>query len=382
MVKMKSIGENSPIGSSSKPEFGRAFFNGRLNFVSVARIARNEMIQSAIAIGVLILLLLTSCAGNSVQLNPALMQQAASEAKSDRLNAALTEKNIQIKRPFSTSDYKIGPEDLLEITVFQAKELDTVARVSATGYIKLPLIDKIKASGLTTSELESLLIEKLKKYLSDPVASVFIKEYRSQQIIVLGSVKNPGVFNVVGQRCLLDLLSTAGGLNPDAGDICIIQRNSKSQSRDGAKEKNIVIDLDQLLIDGRVDLNIALAPGDVILVPRSGIFFVDGAVQSPGSFPLKGRITLTQAISMARGLSYEAIKSGIKIYRDNGKRERDVISVDYDEILDRKIPDVELKDKDIVIVAASGFKRFINGLTGYFNFGGIGLSGAKGFPLF
>jgi polysaccharide export outer membrane protein len=282
----------------------------------------------------------------------------------------------------SSADYKIGPEDLLEITVFQANELNSTVRVSASGFIKIPLIDKIEASGLTVQELESLICKNMEKYLAEPVVSVFVKEYRSQQIAVLGSVKNPGVFYVTGQRYLLDLLSMAGGLNPDSGDVCIIQRTPGTNQKDNGIEQgeNLVVDLDQLLIKGNIALNMPLFSGDVIHVPKAGIFFVDGAVDGAGSFPLKGGITLTQALSMAKGLSYEAIRSDIRIYRDNGQPNRELIVIDYESILDRKSPDIEIKDKDVIIVSSSGLKRFIKGITAGMSFGMFRLSSYSFLP--
>jgi polysaccharide export outer membrane protein len=314
------------------------------------------------------LLLLSACAGSDSKSESVLLQRTSSDTKAERLNVELAEKKADLKKAFSSADYKIGPEDLLEINVFQANELNTVARVSASGYIKLPLIDKIEASGLTVYELESLICKKMERYLTEPVVSVFVKEYRSQQIAVLGSVKTPGVYYVTGQRYLLDLLSMAGGLSPEAGDLCIIQKTSGTNQGDQPKE-NVVVDLDQLLLKGNIDLNVPLFSGDVIHVPKAGIFFVDGAVNEAGSFPVKGKITLTQALSLAKGLSYEAIRSEVRIYRDNGQPEREVIAIDYDAILDRKSPDIEIKDKDVIIVSSSGFKRFVKGIAAGLNFG-------------
>lgn len=347
--------------------------------VIIFKMLRNKFSQSIIVLLTFLLFFLSSCAGSPPRPESVLLQQAVSNTKAEKLNVELVQKGSELKRAFSTADYKIGSEDLLEITVFQAPELNSLVRVSASGYIKLPLIEKIKASGLTVSELESLICKNLEKYLTEPVVSVFIKEYRSQQIAVLGSVKNPGVFYATGQKYLLDLLSMAGGLSQDAGDVCIIQRQGPANNETQNKEnpEKIVIDLDALLIKGNIDLNIPLYSGDVVHVPQAGIFFVDGAVKGPGSFPLKGKITLTQALSMAKGLDFEAVRSGIKIYRDNGKPERELIEVDYDSILNRKSADVEIKDKDIIIVERSGLKGFLGRVAtgisfGIFRFGTYG----------
>lgn len=345
---------------------------------------KNELFQGIFAISIFILLLLTSCAGNELRPETLILQQASTETKADKLNLKLSQTGAELKKAFSVSDYKIGPDDLLEIHVFQVSDLNTIARVSATGHIKMALIDKIEAAGLTVAEVESLICKKLEKFLKEPAVTVFIKEYRSQQIAVLGSVKSPGVYYVTGQRYLLDLLSMAGGLSQDAGDVCIIQKTGSGKNIGGESEpadegniEQIVIDLNALLVNGRIDLNLPLASGDVIHVPEAGIFFVDGAVNSPGSFKLKKKMTLAQALSMAKGLSYHAVRSDIKIYRESNKGERDVLTIDYDDILNMKIPDIELKDKDIIIVSGSGFKRFIGGLAGYFNFGYFGFSGVR-----
>jgi len=336
---------------------------------------KNELFLSFISIVLFVLLLITSCASNSLQSNTQL-QLNASSAKSEKLNSALIEKNLDFRKPYSASDYKIGPEDLLEIDTFQVQELKSSLRVSAQGFIKIPLVDKIEAGGLTVAELESVIAKKLEKFVKEPVVSVFVREYRSQQISVLGSVKDPKVYYATGQKYLLDMLSLAGGLTQDAGSFCIIQRTVKNDSGDKESSEKIVIDLDELLINGRADLNIPVIAGDIVQVPKSGIFFVDGAVRSPGEYQLKGKhTTFSQAISMARGLDYAALKSGIKIYRDNGGPEREIISIDYDSVLNGQSPDLPIKEKDIIIVEASGFKRFLNTLSGAANFGMFSVGG-------
>ena len=344
----------------------------------VRKVFRNDLSIGLIALAIFVILFLTSCAGNTVRAGDIEAQYTVS-TKSDKMNTEIVQKTLEYRQTFTIADYKIGPEDLLEIDVFQVPDLKTTARVSAKGYIKLSLIDAVEAGGLTVSQLESLLAERLKKYVKDPVVTVFVKELRSQQISILGSVKEPRVYYVTGQKYLLDMLSLAGGVTPDAGSVCIIQRVSGKASPDSGKEyiERIVVDLDELLLKGKAELNVAVTSGDTIHVPQSGIFFIDGGVKSPGSFPLKGKTTITQAISLAKGMNYEAISSDIKIYRDNGKPERDVISVNYDSILDRKEPDYELKDKDIIIVKMSGFKAFIKGLAAGLNFGTFTLG--KGF---
>jgi len=262
-------------------------------------------------------------------------------------------------------DYIIGPDDLIEINVYQVDELKRILRVSSSGFIKLPLAGKIKVSGLTAPELEAELSKRYYKYLQEPVVSVFIKEFRSQRITVLGAVKKPQVHTVRNQNSLLDMLTLSGGLTNDAGEICYVRRDSET----------IVINLDELLIAGNTQLNIPVFAGDIIHFPVGGVLFVNGAVKAPGSFPVKGKLTLTEAISMAKGFNSVAIKSGVKVYRDTGKEKRDVIPVNYDAILAQKAPDILLQDKDIVIVPESAIKQFIQSLSGATSFGKVSLSG-------
>lgn len=109
-------------------------------------------------------------------------------------------------------DYKIGLEDLIEVSVFEEEKLNKTVRVSSQGNISLPLLGILRVKGLTANELEREFRELLaEKYLQDPHVSVFIKEYRSQQISVIGAVEKPGPYDVTGQKTILNLLGMAGG---------------------------------------------------------------------------------------------------------------------------------------------------------------------------
>jgi polysaccharide export outer membrane protein len=339
---------------------------------SVTGIMQNELLGGLALVLIFVVLLFTSCAGNEARTQAILMQHApASQAKADDLNSRLAQRSFEAPSNVSSADYRIGTDDLLEITVFQADELKTQVRVSANGYIKMSLINAVKAEGLTVSELENEIAKKLRKFMNEPQVSVFIREYKGQPISVLGSVKNPQVYFVTGQKYLIDMISMAGGLTPDAGNTCIVQT---AGPKPGERMK-AVIDLDALLVDGKSELNIPVHSGDVIQVPKSGVFFVDGSVNSPGEFPIRSGTTLTQAITTAKGLSFTAVHSDIKIFRDGGNAEREVITADYDAILAGKAQDVTLKDRDIVIVAKSGFKAFIRALAGI-SFYGTGFGGS------
>lgn len=149
----------------------------------------------------------------------------------------------------TTDDYLIGPEDLLEIEAYNVEDIKKTVRVNSQGDIALPLVGIIRAKGMTTSELEKVITGKLERYVQETVVNVFVKEYHSQRISVVGAVNNPQVYAVTGQRYLIDMLMTAGGLKEDAGNICYVIRPAMHNSPD-SRTTTIVIDLDELLING------------------------------------------------------------------------------------------------------------------------------------
>src|SRR5262245_35692992 len=149
--------------------------------------------------------------------------------------------------PTSNADYRLGAGDLIEIRVFGVAQLDQTLRISSSGTIKLPIVDQITAAGLSAAELERKIAERLQgDVVKNPQVSVFVKEYRSQPVTVLGAVKNPGQFQITLQLRLVDILSMAGGLQPEAGDEAMIQRPSVN----GGDDEIINVDLRELLERG------------------------------------------------------------------------------------------------------------------------------------
>jgi len=288
-------------------------------------------------------------------------------------------------------DYKIGPEDLIEISVFEEEKLNKTVRVSSQGNISLPLLGILRVKGLTPNELEKEIRDLLaEKYLQDPNVSVFVKEYRSQRISVIGAVEKPGIFEVTGQKTVLDMLAMAGGLkagsDQDAGQLLFVIKppkpergvpgapkesppNSLKDSKDTSEQtpqtpQTFVIDLEELLVKGDLSLNLPLTHGDIINIPISGKVFVGGEVKSPGGFPMKGKkITVSQAIAMAGGVLPEADGAQTKIFRYSGRgSERESLTADVYAIQKGESEDPFLKENDIIIVPRHGMKAFLIGL--------------------
>lgn len=276
-------------------------------------------------------------------------------------------------------DYKIGPEDLLEISVFEDEKLNKTVRVSSQGNISLPLLGILRVRGLTANELEKEIRDLLaEKYFQDPHVSVFIKEYRNQRISVMGAVDKPGVYDVTGQKTILDLLAMAGGLKGGAdstgnaaGQLLFLIRPPRPEEETSKEKKdpeerepnNFVIDLEALLLKGDLTLNLPLMHGDVINIPVSGKIFVGGQVKNPGGFPLSGRkMTVGQAITLAGGMKFEANGSETKIFRFSEKGTgREILSVDVYAIEKGEREDPYLKENDIMIVPTHGVKSFLKG---------------------
>ncbi len=279
-------------------------------------------------------------------------------------------------------DYRIGPEDLLEISVYEDEKLNKTVRVSSQGEISLPLLGVLKVEGLTAVQLEREIRDLLsERYYQNPHVTVFIKEYRSHRISVIGAVEKPGVYDVMGERTLLESLALAGGLKEDAGQLLFLIRlspsderglNKKERSEEGRPE-TFVVDLEELLLKGNLSLNLPVKHGDVINIPVSGKVFVGGEVNRPGGFHLKGKkMTVSQAIAMAEGLKPKANPSGTVIFRYGQGDREEILPVDVNAIHRGESKDVYLKENDIVIVPKSGVKSFlielrdtVRGLVGF-----------------
>ncbi|MCI0469126.1 MAG: polysaccharide export protein [Nitrospirae bacterium] len=280
-------------------------------------------------------------------------------------------------------EYFIGPEDLIEIDVFQVEDLRRTVRVSTEGNIGLPLIGQVMAKGLTRVQLEQRIAQGLKKYLVDPIVTIHIKEFKAHRIAVIGAVAKPEVYSVAGQKYLLDMLSMAGGLTKDAGKIAYVIRQSTADNKGKAKSQTIAdtiaIDLEELLEKNNTVLNIPVFSGDVINVSKAGSVYIDGAIARPGIYNISRKTTIVQIIAVAGGVSFHADKSDIKIYRDNNKGGRDIVTADYNLIKDGKQEDPRIMDNDIILVGTSGFKYFLSLIGGAVGFGGstVSITGGK-----
>jgi polysaccharide export outer membrane protein len=249
--------------------------------------------------------------------------------------------------------YRVGPGDLLELKVFQVDELSQTVRVSEDGSITLPLLGRIVVEGLTQEGVVQKLTGLLQaKYVKNPQVTIFIKEYKNQQVAVIGAVEKAGSYELVGRKNLLQIISMAGGFSETAGNEIFILR----EGQDGVTS-SVAIDLKDLLVNGNQKLNIPIEPNDVINVPvdREIRVFVMGRVTKPGAIKskLSEGVTLLQAIADAGGLAEGAKESAITITRKDKAGKEQKIRVNLRDIIKGKKKDVVLQEGDVVYVPES-----------------------------
>jgi polysaccharide export outer membrane protein len=254
-----------------------------------------------------------------------------------------------------TQEYRVGPKDLLEIAVFGADELSRTVRVSEDGKVSLPLLGEVLVDGLTKSELEKKLADLLgEKYVQNPQVTVFIREYQSKRVSVLGAVEKPGPYQLLGRQTLMQIVSEAGGLTRDAGSDIIIIR----QLPDGTST-SLRISIDDLFLKGDAKLNVPLEAGDIVNIPVDKIVavYVFGQVKNPGALQVKKSAipSLLQAIAQAGGFTDRASRGGVVIKRKDETGKEMEIKVNVRRILANKQKDVPLLENDTVYVSESLF---------------------------
>ncbi|MCA9811084.1 MAG: SLBB domain-containing protein, partial [Candidatus Dadabacteria bacterium] len=223
--------------------------------------------------------------------------------------------------------------------------------------ISFPLLGKVDVAGYTPQEAENRIAELLaEQYMHDPHVIVSVKEYRSQRVAVIGSVKNPGTYELLGKGTLLDALALAGGLGEKASDTVYVTR----KTGDGG-EQSVQVDLDELLDKGDASLNVTINMGDVVYVPEAGVVYVDGAVVKPGTYPITDDMTVSQAVTAAGGMDKTAKASDVRLLR-NRDGQVEVLPINLESIKDGEMPDMILEDQDVVVVGKSAFKSFFDAI--------------------
>jgi polysaccharide export outer membrane protein len=255
---------------------------------------------------------------------------------------------LKVRQEHIDRTIRLGPGDLLQISVYGAPDLTTEARLNPAGNINLPLIGSIHLAGLSTDQARELIASKLREggLVVDPQVNVVAKEYANGGIAVMGEVQKPGIYTLPGERKLYDAISAAGGTTNRAGRAVTITHPSEP--------KPLIVDLDYANPSKSAAGNVDILPGDTVIVSRAGVVYVVGAVNHPAGFVMENneRLTVLQAVALAGGTKTTSSLKGTKILRTtpDGIQE---IPIPLGKILEAKAEDPSLKAEDVLFIPNS-----------------------------
>jgi polysaccharide biosynthesis/export protein len=260
----------------------------------------------------------------------------------------------QIPDPAPHESLLIGPGDLLRITVLGESDLSQRVRVRDSGNVSLPMIGEVDVRGLSTGEASATIAHKYvdAQLLKHPEVSVFIEEYGTQAVSVLGQVVRPGPIYITTARTLVDVLAMAGGLTEVADRHITVEREGPTHQ------------ISEVFLSNKAEdalfANIQIFPGDKILVPKAGIVYVLGDVGRPGGYVMQNnsRLTVLEAIAMAAGVNKTASEIHARlIHNSNGQfRERELPLKDIEQ---GKAPDELLQADDVIYIPLSFGKNIV-----------------------
>jgi polysaccharide biosynthesis/export protein len=296
----------------------------------------------------------------------------------------------QRTKEHGASDYPIGPGDVIEISVPAMDEInDRTLRVSGDGKIALPLVGTIRAAGLTEEELRDALRGRLEQFMHVPQLNLFVREYRSRQVAVIGAVSKPGLYTPASEMdTVLDMVALAGGMTSEAAARILLIPAERAEpdkarditaalpvqlvSKDAAplilkRTDPIVIDLKDVARGGQQQyLPLPVRPGDVIMVPGGGEVLVQGWVEKSGAYKISPGLTLLGAIAAGGGPLYPADASAVRLMRTGKQGEKIFYTADLEKIKRGEEPDIAVQEGDIIDVTASTPKLIPYGVYRFF----------------
>lgn len=352
----------------------------------------------------MVLTLLVGCSSSEPNAVPEVSAEQATETSDNRIDQLWSQR----QRDSFSPDFAIGPGDVMEVSAPDVDEIkDRTERVSADDTINLPVAGVIKVGGLTEAQARGAIKEALSKYIKDPQIDVFVKEYTSRQVAVIGMVNKPGLYSLTSRsQTILDMIGQAGGMNataspqiifiaaPPGGSGGLLQTDSMmvlagndrqatpasspspstevvSQGAVGPqgsvqpvsvnsgqsptniselvhRQHAMSIPVTNLARSSHSDLPVR--PGDVIIVPNSGNVMVQGWVKNPGAYTVTNGLTTLGAITAAGG---QMFSSNAKILRANSDGQLIAIPVDLSKVEKGEQPDVPVQGGDVIIVEKS-----------------------------
>jgi len=267
----------------------------------------------------------------------------------------------QLSDSLPNEDYKLGPGDIIEIKVYGIKDLQATVRIPESGSFDFPLVGTVKAAGVSAPEVEKAIAKVLnERYVNEANVTVFVKEFNSYRISVVGAVSKPGTVVLKKGTCtLVDALAEAGGLTDTAAREIYVTAADSSGIR-----QTRPIDLSPLLEGGDLSLNVPLQPGDSIYVPAGGYVFVTGYVKTPGAYPLRRDMTALQAVGTAGDFISTASRR-VRVIRRVSPNQVRVEKIDLADVSAGKRPDLLLLKSDVVEAEPSYWKVPVYGTLNF-----------------
>lgn len=235
-----------------------------------------------------------------------------------------------------TTQYQIGPADILRIVVFGHDTLTQSVIVERDGTITFPLIGRIKAADMSPDELQRQITTLLAQdFIRNPQVTVNVQEYRSKTVFVVGQIARPGTYPLEGNTTIVSILAKAGPVTGSAIEVVVVRPSGKVEGpvtpEDATPEssKATILRVDLADIEaGMLEKNVVLQPNDTVFIPQAPSIFISGEVRQPGTFPFRPGFTVRQAISQAGGFT-ERSSSKIRVVRTvNGKTRETKIGID------------------------------------------------------
>jgi polysaccharide export outer membrane protein len=308
-----------------------------------------------------VMLILCSCAGHEGLKSG--LRKSVTTPSSPVIEKIQVSAAPALPDPQPTSfDYLVGIGDVLGVTVYARPDLSTSgvgrgSRVDGSGNINLPLIGSVKVVGLSVSAIRDNVEASLRKYVQDPSVVVEVAEYRSKPLYLMGQFRTPGVFYMDRPMTFLQGISLGSGFDPAAN------LRGVRLLRD---QKIVPVDIYSLILDGRIEQNVWLRPGDTVFLPdnRTQNVFVFGAVLKPGAIPMaQGRMHLLEALSIADPHSVGSDIENVRIIRSLTTTSGELLVVDVAKIRRGETLPFQLMDGDVVFVPKNMFGTWNDALS-------------------
>ena len=258
-------------------------------------------------------------------------------------------------------EYQVGPDDVIEVSIFEWEMNDQtktlLLRVSETGVIAMPVVGPLNVEGKSIQAIQQMIEQELidRSVLQTPRVGVWVSEFRSRQISVIGAVNQPGSYAIhQNVSTLLSILTLAGGPQESAGAMAYVTRAGEL----GKGQARIVVDLAELLETGDAAQNPVLSAGDVVYVPKAPLIYVYGAVKQAGAFTFRKQLRVMEAIALAGGYSDLANRRAVSLTRRSASNEPNLYQLDLAKIEKGQAPNLYLRDGDVLHIRTSGGKMF------------------------